>query len=178
MSWSIARPSGKEPVEGTHPLAELGLLLGASAVSLVVLGILSLLEAKDLEPFGGSVPVLAGLLAGSALVVAGLTGVSRRQTSPTRERTTDGRELLETRSVDAGSWPVDGARHDWVGVTRMMRAIETPPPPPPRPPPPAATAATAATGTSALRRRRTTTAPTNSGRGAQVPGDSSSRTSA
>jgi len=38
-------------------------------VSLVVLGVLSLLEAKDLEPFGGSILVLAGLLAGSALVV-------------------------------------------------------------------------------------------------------------
>jgi hypothetical protein len=143
----------------------LGTLLGASAVSLVVLGILSLLEAKDLEPFGGSVSVLAGLLAGSALVVAGLTGVARRHASPTRDQVADGRERLETRSVDAGSWPVDGARPDWVGVTRMMRAIETPPPPP------------AATGRFA-RPRRSTTSSTNGDRRTDIPDRSSSRTSA
>jgi hypothetical protein len=167
MSWSIARPSGKEPVVGPHPLVEWGPLLGAAAVSLVLLGILSLLEAEDLEPFGGSVPVLAGLLTGSALVVAGLTGVARRRTSPRREPNTEGPELLETRSVDAGSWPLDGARHDWVGATRMMRAIETPPPPPPD-----------ATSRSASRRRGSATSSTNGGRHSYIPDRSSSRTSA
>jgi hypothetical protein len=166
MSWSIARPSGKEPVEGHHPLVELGPLLGATSVSLVVLGVLSLLEAKDLEPFGGSVSVLAGLLAGSALVVSGLTGVAHRRPSPTRERTTERRDLLETGSVDAGSWPVDGARHDWVGATRMMRAIETPPPPP------------AATSTSAPGRHSGATSSTYADRRSHSPDRSSSRTSA
>jgi hypothetical protein len=166
MSWSIARPSGKEPSEGSRPPVELSPLLGATAVSLVVLGVLSLLEAGDLEPFGGSISVLAGLLAGAALVVAGLTGVARRQISPIRDRTA-GRELLEARSVDAGSWPDNGARDDWVAGTRMMRAVDTPPPPPP----PAVASRTAP-------QPRSTTLSRNGGRRPYVPGGSSSRTSA
>lgn len=166
MSWSIAKPLGKEPSEGSRPPVELGPLLGATAVSLVVLGVLSLLEAKDLEPFGGSISVLAGLLAGSALVVAGLTGVARRQTTPVPDRTA-GRELLEARSVDVGSWPDNGARDDWVAATRMMRAVDSPPPPPP----PATTSRSATS-------RRSTTSSRNRGRPSRIPGDSPSRTSA
>jgi hypothetical protein len=165
MSWSIARPSGKEPSEGSRPPVELGPLLGATAVSLVVLGVLSLLEAKDLEPFGGSISVLVGLLAGSALVVAGLTGVARRQVSPVPDPTA-GRELLEARSVDVGSWPDNGARDDWVATTRMMRAVDTPPPPP-----------SAAISRSAPP-RRSTTPSSNGRRRSRIPGGSSSRTSA
>jgi hypothetical protein len=136
-------------------------------VSLVVLGVLSLLEAKDLEPFGGSISVLAGLLAGAALVVAGLTGVARRRMSPLRDRTAE-RELLEARSVDAASWPDNGARDDWVTATRMMRAVDTPPPPPPPP------AATLRSGPP----RRSMTSSRNGGRPSRIPGGSSSRTSA
>jgi hypothetical protein len=170
MSWSIARPSDKEPTAGSRPPAQLGPLLGASAVALVVLGVLSLLEATDVEPFGGSASVLAGLLAGSALVVAGLTGVARRHKGPARVQT-DGRERLEARSVDAGPWPVEGARHDWVAATRMMRVVDTPPPPPPPPPRQAATsrAAPPPPGTAST---------TNGRRPSRVPGGWSSRTSA
>jgi hypothetical protein len=135
-------------------------------VSLVVLGVLSLLEAKNLEPFGGSISVLAGLLAGSALVVAGLTGVARRQMSPVPDRIA-GRELVEARSVDVGSWPDNGARDDWVAATRMMRAVDSPPPPPP----PAATSRSATS-------RRSTTPSRNGARPSRIPGGSSSRTSA
>jgi hypothetical protein len=137
-------------------------------VSLVVLGVLSLLEAKDVEPFGGSIAVLAGLLAGSALVVAGLTGVARPQMSPVPNRTA-GRELLEARSVDVGSWPDNGAREDWVAATRMMRAVDSLPPPPP--PPPATTSRSATS-------RRSTTSSRNGGRPSRIPGGSPSRTSA
>src|SRR5258708_34992847 len=104
MSWSIARPSGKEPSEGSRPPVELGPLLGATAVSLVVLGVLSLLEAKDVEPFGGSISVLAGLLAGSALGVAGLAGGARRPMSP-RPDPAAGGQLLEAPAVDVGARP-------------------------------------------------------------------------
>jgi hypothetical protein len=138
-------------------------------VSLVVLGVLSLLEAKDLEPFGGSISVLAGLLAGAALVVAGLTGVARRHMSPLRDRTA-GREFLETRSVDAASWPDNGAREDWVTATRMMRAVDTPPPPPPAPPPAAASRSAPP--------RRSMTSSRNGGRPSRIPDGSSARTSA
>lgn len=170
MSWSIARPSEKEPTDGSRPPAELGPLLGASAVALVVLGVLSLLEATDLEPFGGSISVLAGLLAGSALVVAGLTGVARRHKSPARDRI-DGRERLEARSVDAAPWLVEGARHDWVAATRMMRIVDTPPPPPPPPPRPAASSRSAPPP-------RSTASPTTGRRPSRIPGGTSSRTSA
>lgn len=168
MSWSTERSSGNERAEGARSRVELGAPLGASAVCLVLLGVLSLLAAKDLEPFGGSVSVLAGLLAGAALVVAGLTGVAPRHVTPGRDRTTGQREQIETRSVDAGSWLDDGGGADWVGATRMMRAIQAPPPPPPPP---------VATSRSAPPRSRTTSSRTGS-RPLHIPDRSSSRTSA
>ncbi|TMM15551.1 MAG: hypothetical protein E6G01_09895 [Actinobacteria bacterium] len=163
MSWWVARPHDNELFEAPRQAARLGPLLGASAVSLVLLGILALLAADDVEPFGGSVSVLAGLLCGAGLVVAGLAGVARRQTP--RPRDTAGvREDAEAASSARGLPP--GARADRrrPDDTRIMRTLASGPPPPPVP------------ATRRVRRAGSSSRYTNQSPGVSRP--SSSRTSA
>jgi hypothetical protein len=134
MTWSVARPQDKELFRGRRPAADLGPLLGASAVALVVLGILALLAAEDVEPFGGSVSVLAGLLSGAALVVAGAVGVSRRHLVRSPDTTGAG-ETVETRSSERTQRPDDRARRRLADDTRVIRTVAAGPPAPPPPPP-------------------------------------------
>jgi hypothetical protein len=148
-----------------RPAVELGPLLGASAVALVVLGILALLAGEGLEPFGGSVSVLAGLLCGAALMVAGLAGVARRSlTRVPADAVAPERTIGRARSGRAQ--PIqDGARRRRVDETRVMRTLAAGPPPPSRAP------------------RRTSVArggvpPTYEDESPPLPRHSSSRTSA
>src|SRR2546421_2680472 len=99
MSWWVARPHDNRLFEGRRPSDELGPLLGASAAALVVLGILALLAAEDVEPFGGSVSVLAGLLCGAALVVVGSAGVSRRHVARIPDTAAPG-EAIQARGTE------------------------------------------------------------------------------
>jgi hypothetical protein len=109
--------------------------LGASAVALVVLGILALLAAKDVEPFGGSVSVLAGLLSGAALVVAGSVGVSRRHMARIPD-TSAASEIVGARSSERTHRPDDRARRQRADETRIMRTLAAGSPPPPSLPAP------------------------------------------
>ena len=162
MSWWVARPHDNELFEAPRQAARLGPLLGASAVSLVLLGILALLAADDVEPFGGSVSVLAGLLCGAGLVVAGLAGVARRQTP--RPRDTAGvREDTEAAS-SARVLPPGAADRRRPDDTRIMRTLASGPPPPPVP------------ATRRVRRAGSSSRYTNQSPGVSRP--SSSRTSA
>ncbi|HWC38856.1 MAG TPA: hypothetical protein VG476_10020, partial [Acidimicrobiales bacterium] len=100
MSWWVARPHDDELVDARSPAGKLGPLLGASAVALVVLGILALLAGKGVEPFGGSVSVLAGLLCGATLVVVGLAGVARRNVGRLAGADATRRETPQVRPLD------------------------------------------------------------------------------
>jgi uncharacterized iron-regulated membrane protein len=131
MSWWVARPHDDELVDARGPAIKLGPVLGASAVALVVLGILALLAGKGLEPFGGSVSVLAGLLCGSTLVVVGLAGVARRNAGH-RAGAAARRETPQARPVDRPDPPDDRAQR--VDDTRVMRRVAVGLPPPPVPP--------------------------------------------
>jgi len=132
MSWWVARPHDNRLFEGRRPSDELGPLLGASAAALLLLGILALLAAEDVEPFGGSVSVLAGLLCGAGLVVVGAAGVARRHvTRPPNIAATRG-EVLEARSSDRTGRADDRARQR-ADQTRIMRTVAAGLPPPPAP---------------------------------------------
>ncbi len=135
MSWWVARPHDNEVFGAPRQAARLGPLLGASAASLVLLGILALLAAHDVEPFGGSVSVLAGLLCGAGLVVAGLAGVAHRQTPRPRDTAGVREDARETASSARGLPPggrTDRRRPD---DTRIMRTVASGPPPPAVPAP-------------------------------------------
>lgn len=134
MSWRVARPHDDELGEPRPLAVVLGPLLGASAVALVVLGILALLAAEGLEPFGGSVPVLAGLLGGAALVVAGLAGVARRTIARSPRSAAD-RDVVERQSFDHAPAPDGRAARQRADETRIMRTVAAGPPPPPLPTP-------------------------------------------
>lgn len=75
MGLGIADPRRAEGPVVSRPTGTLWALLGASAAVLVAVAVLSLTAAEGVEPFGGSVSVLIGLLGGAGLIVAGLTGV-------------------------------------------------------------------------------------------------------
>jgi hypothetical protein len=133
MSWWAARLHDDELVEARRPAVKLRPLLGASAVALVALGILALLAGKGLEPFGGSVSVLAGLLSGAMLVVVGLAGVARRNVGRLAVTAAVPRETPQARSFDRSSPPDDRAQR--VDDTRVVRKVAAGlPPPPPLPP--------------------------------------------
>jgi hypothetical protein len=135
MSWSVARPHDNDLVEARRGSTNLGPLLGASAVALALLGIVALLAGKRLEPFGGSVSVLAGLLCGATLVVVGLAGVVRRNVGRVPRAAAPRGEALEARSFDRMEPPDDRAGHQRADETRVMRTVAAGlPPPPPVPP--------------------------------------------
>jgi hypothetical protein len=134
MSWWVARPDDNELSGARRPAAELGPLLGASAAALVVLGILALLAAEDVEPFGGSVSVLAGLLCGAGLVVAGSAGISRRHMAAVPDTSAAG-ETPGSRSAVRTHRPDDPARRQRADDTRVLRTVAAGAPPPPPPPP-------------------------------------------
>lgn len=135
MSWWVARPHENELVGARRQTVELGPFLGASAVALVALGIVALLAGKGLEPFGGSVSVLAGLLCGAALVVVGLAGVARRSTEGHPRTAAHRREALEAPALAQLDRPDDRAHQQRADETRVMRTVATGLPPPPRLPP-------------------------------------------
>lgn len=131
MSWWVARPHDDELVDARSPAVKLGPLLGASAVALVVLGILALLAGKGVEPFGGSVSVLAGLLCGATLVVVGLAGVARRNGNVRRlaSAAATRRETPQARPLNNSDPHRDRVQR--VDDTRVVRKVATRPPPPP-----------------------------------------------
>jgi hypothetical protein len=131
MSQWVARPHDDDFVQARRPAVELGPLLGASAVALVVLGILALLAGEGLEPFGGSVSVLAGLLCGAALVVAGLAGVARRSLTRLPEESATRDATIRPRPSDRAQPTDDRARRQRVDETRIMRTVAAGLPPPP-----------------------------------------------
>ena len=135
MSQWVARPHDDDVTQPRTPAVELGPLLGASAVALVVLGVLALLAGEGLEPFGGSVSVLAGLLCGAGLVVAGLAGVARRSLTRLPEEATARDGTIRPRPSDQAQ-PADERTHSQrVDETRIMRTVAAgPPAPPPRMP--------------------------------------------
>jgi uncharacterized iron-regulated membrane protein len=132
MSWCVARPHDNELIHPRRPAVKMGPLLGASALALVVLGILALLAGKGVEPFGGSVSVLAGLLCGSTLVVVGLAGVARRNAGHRAGAAAARRDTPEARPVDRSDPPDDRAQR--VDDTRVMGTVAVGLPPPPVPP--------------------------------------------
>ena len=135
MSWRVARPHDEELLDARRRAVELGPLLGGSAVALVALGVLALLAGRGLEPFGGSVPVLAGLLCGATLVVAGLAGVARRNVGRLPGAAAPRRETREARPFDRPDPPGDRPRDQRADPTRVVRTVTAGlDPPPPLPP--------------------------------------------
>lgn len=134
---SVPSPSNHESVGARPRAAGLRALLGTSAASLVALGVLSLLAAQDVEPFAGSAPVLAGLLCGAGLVVAGLTGIARRQVRSLNDtpviRLNDTRvihgEVLNRRSLYHAERVNELANRRRGEHTRALPAVSPPPPP-------------------------------------------------
>src|SRR5205807_1782394 len=79
-------------------------------------------DDEDVEPFGGSVSVLAGLLSGAGLVVVGAAGVARRHvTDPPNTAAARG-EVLEPRLSDRPDRADDRARQR-ADQTRIMRTV-------------------------------------------------------
>jgi hypothetical protein len=75
MSSGVMDPQQDGLRSASRPTGMTWALLGASAAVLVPVAVLSALAAEGVEPFGGSIFVLGGLMGGAVLVVAGLTGV-------------------------------------------------------------------------------------------------------
>jgi hypothetical protein len=101
------------------------------------LGVLSLLAAQDVEPFAGSASVLAGLMCGAGLVVAGLTGIARRQVHSPNDtpviRLNDTNvirgEVLNERSLYHRERVNELARRRRGEHTRALPEMSPPPPP-------------------------------------------------
>jgi hypothetical protein len=137
VGLSVPMPSNNEPVRARRRAAGLRALLGTSAAALFALGVLSLLAAKDVEPFAGSASVLAGLMFGAGLVVAGLTGVAHRQVHGLNDtpviHLNDTHvirgEVLNERSLYHRERVNELARRRRGEHTRALPAISAPPPP-------------------------------------------------